>query len=117
MIFRPELAEKVMRGEKTVTRRLCSENPRSPWWRERCRYREGQRFAVQARRGEKAIGYARVVSVEREPLSAAFKRGRIEAMQEGFDSVAAFRAAFADINGRIHGSMLVWRIQFEVVGG
>lgn len=33
MNFKPELAAKVMSGEKTVTRRLVSENPRSPWWR------------------------------------------------------------------------------------
>jgi hypothetical protein len=33
--FQRELAEKVMAGEKTVTRRLVSDNPRSPWWRER----------------------------------------------------------------------------------
>ena len=32
MNFRPELAEKVMAGEKTVTRRVASENPRSPWY-------------------------------------------------------------------------------------
>ena len=32
MIFRPELAAKVMAGEKTATRRLVSDNPRK-----RCR--------------------------------------------------------------------------------
>ncbi len=31
MNFRPDLAEKVMRGEKTCTRRLVSANPNSPW--------------------------------------------------------------------------------------
>lgn len=36
IMFRPELAARVMDGTKTVTRRLCSDNPRSPWWREQC---------------------------------------------------------------------------------
>jgi hypothetical protein len=120
VIFRSELSAKVMAGEKTVTRRLCSPNPRSPWWRERCRYRVGQRFAVQRGRGKqgKAIGYARVVSVHKERLSDAFKPGRvrIEAMREGFPNGTAFRAAFADINGKVHGSTYVWRIEFEVIG-
>ncbi len=44
MNFRPELAEAVMADppRKTVTRRLVSDNPNSPWWREKCAYRVGQ---------------------------------------------------------------------------
>lgn len=118
MIFRKVLAEKVLAGEKTVTRRLCSENPRSPWYRNRCRYREGQRFAVQAGRGKngKAIGYARVVSVRKERLGEAFKPSRVreEARREGFESGVLFAAAFADINGKVPRLTWVWRIEFEV---
>jgi hypothetical protein len=118
VIFRPALAAKVIAGEKTVTRRLCSDNPRSPWWRDRCRYREGQRFAVQRGRGRngKAIGYARVVSVRKERLSEAFDRRRVwsEARKEGFETPILFAAAFADINGELPGKTDVWRIEFEV---
>jgi len=63
--FRPELAAKVMAGEKTVTRRLCSDNPRSPWWWEDCSLRVGKDYAVCPGRGKHAIGRVRIVSVER----------------------------------------------------
>ncbi|MDP2710815.1 MAG: SEC-C metal-binding domain-containing protein [Solirubrobacteraceae bacterium] len=36
MNFRPRLAELVLAGEKTVTRRATSPNPRSPWYALRC---------------------------------------------------------------------------------
>jgi hypothetical protein len=119
VIFRKVLAEKVMAGEKTVTRRVCNDNPRSPWFKDRCRYREGQRFAIQAGRGKngKAIGYARVVGVRKERLSEAFwppSRVREEAKREGFESGVLFAAAFTDINGKLDGSTWVWRIEFEV---
>ncbi len=65
MNFRPELAEAVMAGRKTATRRLVSDNPRSPWWREKCVYRVGQVVAVCPGRGRRQIGRARVSSVER----------------------------------------------------
>ena len=80
MIFRPELAAMVIAGEKTVTRRLCSENPRSPWWRERCALRPGQSFAVQPGRGKQSIGRARASSVQRELLGRLSDQ---EARREG----------------------------------
>jgi len=49
VIFRRAFAEKVMAGEKTLTRPLCSGNPRSPWRRERCRHPPVGSFAVGAR--------------------------------------------------------------------
>ncbi len=65
MNFKPELADAVMARRKTVTRRKVSENPRSPWWRERCAYRVGQDVAICPGRGKHAIGRARIISVER----------------------------------------------------
>jgi hypothetical protein len=55
MNFRPELAEKVMAGEKTVTRRLVSDNPRSPWYVGGCSLNVGQDYAVCPGRGKDAI--------------------------------------------------------------
>jgi hypothetical protein len=101
-------------GEKTVTRRLCSENPRSPWWRERCGYVEGQVFTINPGRGVPNIGRARVVSVRKERFGEAFGRRRAEWLREGFESPAAMRRAFEQINGRIRGNRSVWRIEFEV---
>lgn len=111
MNFRPELAAKVMAGEKTVTRRLMSDNPRSPWSRNGCRLREGRTYAVCPGRGKNAIGRVRVLDVVGMPLSHV---DQLEATLEGFGSIAEFEAAFTGINGSYDPSAWVWRIKFEV---
>jgi len=112
MIFRPELAAKVMAGEKTVTRRLVSDNARSSWWRERCIYVEGKEFAVQPGRGKPSIGRARVVSCTQEQM---LDMSKAEARKEGFPSVEQFAIAFQAINGSLPLRKLVWRVEFEVL--
>lgn len=116
MIFRPELAVKVMEGSKTVTRRLCSDNPRSPWWREVCAFEVGRDYAVQAKRGTPAIGRIRVLDVRREtlmPVAVGPDKDR-EARWEGFESPEAFIDAWREINGQWDVLAEVWRVQFEV---
>lgn len=114
MIFRPELAQAVLDGRKTVTRRLCSDNPRSPWWREICAFQVGRDYAVQAKRGTPAIGRVRVVDVRRETLIPMVgRRGPDEAALEGFESAHAFRLAWVEINGRWDVLAEVWRVEFE----
>lgn len=108
MIFRPELAEAVMRGEKTVTRRLCTDNPRSPWFHDACTYRFGQTVAVQPGRGKTSIGSAVVTSVRRERLGYL---SPAEARREGFASVDDFELAFVGINGAYDPDACVWRIE------
>lgn len=113
IMFRPELAAAVMAGEKTVTRRLCNDNPRSPWWREACRFQPGRDYAVQPGRGKTAIGRAVVVSVERQTL------GHIddaEARREGFPNREAFEATFAAINGSYDPTVEVWRVELRPAG-
>lgn len=113
MIFRPELAEKVLRGEKTVTRRLLSDNPRSPWWREGCAYRPGRDYAVQPGRGKPTVG--RLVIVRCAVVQLGWLT-RGEAAAEGFASPADFARAWVEINdGGYDGHTLVWRVQFELV--
>jgi hypothetical protein len=112
MIFQPDLAEKVMAGEKTVTRRLCSDNQRSPWWREECAYKVGQVFTVNPGRGKRNIGKARVTNVRREFLVDISNH---EAREEGFENVPDFMAAWKRINGTVEGNVRVWRVAFEVV--
>jgi hypothetical protein len=119
VIFRAELAEKVMAGEKTVTRRLCSSNPRSPWWREVCALQVGRDYAVQPKRGVPAIGRVRVVSVRRESLLGIgglfVTAADEEARREGFDSYSAFKEAWIEINGGWNVLAEVWRVEFEVI--
>jgi hypothetical protein len=111
MNFRPELAEKVMAGEKTVTRRLVSENPRSPWWREGCSLKVGQDYAVCPGRGKVAIGRVRVTSILTGPLDWLTVA---EAANEGFATVAAFEEAWRAINGGYDPQALVHRITMVV---
>lgn len=117
MIFRPELAAKVMAGEKTVTRRLVSDNPRSPWWRERCAFPPGKLFAVCPGRSKPNIGHGRVVSLRKERLGDIINGAlsHVEARREGFEDFYAFRDGWEKINGRWDGSALVWRVEFERV--
>ena len=111
--FRADLAAAVMAGEKTVTRRLCSDNPRSPWWRQECALKLGKDYAVQPGRGKPAIGRAVVRSVRREPLGHL---DVAEARREGFASVAEFEATFAGINGAYDPTVEVWRVELQARG-
>jgi hypothetical protein len=113
MNFRPELAQAVMAGRKTVTRRLMSDNPRSPWFRGACSLKVGQTYAVCPGRGKNAIGRVRIVAVDLIDLGTM---DLDEARAEGFNSVREFFEAFHGINrGKQHDAYTpVWRIAFEV---
>ncbi len=112
MNFRPELAARVMSGEKTATRRLVSDNPASPWWKQACGYTPNQWVAVCPGRGKHNIGHARVTSVQLQRLGEIDAR---EAAREGFDSADAFQAAWTKINGTYDPDALVWRIGLEAI--
>jgi hypothetical protein len=109
--FKPELAAKVMAGEKTVTRRLVSENPRSPWWREQCSLKVDHTYAVCPGRGKNAIGRVRITSVNLEQLGDLDDD---EAFREGFATKVEFVDAFAAINGSYDPAAAVWRVEFAV---
>ncbi len=112
MNFQPQLAQLVMAGQKSVTRRIANGNPRSPWSADGCKLKIGADYAVCPGRGKPAIGRARVLSV------ALVRLGHLsteEARREGFDSPAAFEAAFARINGRYDPDAMVWRVEVERV--
>lgn len=112
MIFKSELAQKILDGEKTVTRRLCSDNPRSPWWKEKCGYRIGQIFTINPGRGIPNVGHARVVKVDRVTVEVLDEE---EARREGFDSSRAFAEVLLAINKSIPPDALMWRVEFELV--
>lgn len=112
MMFLPELAALVIAGEKTVTRRLMSDNPRSPWSTAGCALKVGQSCAICPGRGKHAIGRAVVVSVQAQTLGHLSPE---EALAEGFRSPADFEAAFTAINGAYHPHVPVWRVGLEAV--
>lgn len=111
MIFKPDLAQKVMAGEKTVTRRMLSDNPRSPWWREKCRYRVGQVVAVNPGRGVTNIGHVRLTSVENVKLGFLDDS---EAEREGFANLRDFEDVWTSMHGSYDPELRLWRLEFHV---
>lgn len=112
MNFRPELAAKVMAGEKTQTRRLVSHNPRSPWWHVECGYKVGRDYAVCPGRGKHAIGRIRITETMQLRLGGTLSLA--DAQAEGFASRDEFRLAWIDINGGYDSHAMVWIVKFEV---
>ncbi len=113
MNFKPELAEAVMAGVKTQTRRATSPNPKSPWWHGRCGYQPGKRFTVNPGRGKPNIGTAIVETV------ALVELGEIthaDARAEGAVDVADFIAIWKRINGEWNPFEVVWCVTFRVDG-
>lgn len=113
MNFRPELAQAILDGKKTVTRRLPSDNPRSPWWREGCSLRVNRLYAVCPGRGKNAVGRVVVTDVRMEPLHGVMAEGEPE--KEGFASYEDFRTAWCEINGAIYLGEYVWRVEFVLI--
>lgn len=111
-MFRPELAAAVMAGTKTVTRRPVRDNPRSPWFSERCALNVGQDYAVQPGRAKPAIGRAAVTSIQLEQLGRLTQR---EAEREGFGSPTEFEEAIAALHGGYDPERFVWVIGLEAV--
>lgn len=89
MIFRPELAAAVLRGDKTQTRRLVRPGE------EACAYRAGGSYSVQPGRGRKAVGRIVVTHVERRRLGEITHE---DAVAEGFASVEAFARYWLDLH-------------------
>ena len=116
MIFQPELARLVMAGEKTVTRRVAVDNPRSPWWRERCGLVVGRDYAVCPGRGKPQVGRVRIVDTWLSPLGQIMRFGAREAQREGFATAFEFATVWEHINGVYDPATLVWRIEMEVDG-
>jgi hypothetical protein len=114
MLFREELAIKVARGEKTATRRLAKDNPRSPWWFRECRYKVGDEFPVMG--GFHRPAFCRAI-VDRVAYEQVGGLGLRASQQEGFETEADFLAKFREINGEVPLSTWVWVVEFHVDPG
>jgi hypothetical protein len=118
VIFKRDLAEKIVAGEKTATRRVMSDNPRSPWFEGGCKYKVGQVFAVQPGRGVNRLAEATVTKVFAQPLG---RMTEADAVAEGFraDATASaiyrFDDAWERINGEYFPDEIVWVVEFELV--
>jgi hypothetical protein len=113
--FAPDLAQKILDGEKTVTRRMPSDNPRSPWWRERCAYEPDRNYAICPGRGKAAVGRLRIVGLVRMETLDGMLVADGEARREGFANNGEFIERWRQLHGIWEAAQLVWRVEFEVV--
>lgn len=116
MIFKPEMVEKILGGEKTVTRRPVKFDAVTSAWLP-CRYEVGKDYAVQPGRGKKAVGRIRVLSVVRRRIELFTLSSRVrEAQREGFKDWWAFKRYWTALYGSWDAAQLVDRIEFELLG-
>jgi hypothetical protein len=122
VIFKQEMIDKILAGEKTATRRpvkwrfsesvaggLAKIRIKQP-----CRCKKGRSYAIQPGRGQKAVGRIRITSVSEVPLGEINHAG---AKREGFPSVSAFFSYWITLYDlyKIDVEQRVWRIEFELL--
>jgi len=113
MMFTEPLAAKIIKGEKTATRRVMSDKLGSPWFTGGCKYEVGQAFAVNPGRRVLRVVDATVTAIyEQRPEQIRTD----QAKAEGFGSATAFFDAFTTINRGINLSRPVWVVEFDLTG-
>lgn len=105
MIFAPDLASKVLAGQKTQTRRRVKHNASGS--EQPCRYSPGRTYAVQSGRGQPALARIRILSVAKVRVGSITRE---DARAEGFRSPDAFYTRWREMYGEVFGSC--WRIEF-----
>jgi hypothetical protein len=109
MIFSHDLVPKVLTGEKTVTRRPVKRN--RDGMLKPCRYKVGNFYAVQEKRGGNELGRIRIVEVHRQIISLL---SPAEAQLEGFEYTDKFWDKWIALYGPDY-PVDVWRIEFRRV--
>lgn len=114
-MFRKELADKILRREKTQTRRMPSDKPGSPWYIGGCKLKPGRHYAIVAGRGTPQIGRILVEEVSLVPLVPMPIE---DILAEGFTSLQDFLATW----DALHKSPPpvwpeVWRVVFRLYEG
>lgn len=110
MIFSGDLADKVLSGEKTQTRRPVKYDgiTRIP-----CQYKVGRTYAIQRKRGTHGLGpRILILSVERERVSSITPE---DAHAEGFATTSDFLERWHSFYEFSYPGC--WRIEFRLVEG
>lgn len=120
MQFKPELAQKILTGEKTQTRRIVKPGERFVdylpggkvvFTEKRTKWAVGQTYAIQPGRGKAAIGRFKLLDIRRERVQDITEQ---DAIAEGFGSISEFFGVFESINGKAALDKEVWVLTFEV---
>ena len=106
ILFMKQFIEKILSGEKTVTRRT------NPKWSDYSRI--GKTFTARAGRTGKGFVKLRIVSIYYEEYPAAERNNEQEAFLEGFGSWYDFVLCYQEINGEKSINEPCYRIEFKV---
>lgn len=114
-MFRKELADKILRREKTQTRRMPSSKPGSPWYIGGCKLRVGGDYAIVTGRGTPQVGRILVEEVSLVPLVPTSEE---DARAEGCRNASEFLALWDEIHApTVHLYPKVWRVVFRLYEG
>lgn len=115
MIFRPEMVKAIYDGRKTETRRVASENPNSPWYRDDCAFYVGRPggYAISPGRSKNAVG--RLELTEEPRLDVLEAMTDEDGRREGFEGFIDFRAYFERLHGRFDPLLKVWVVSFRPI--
>ena len=106
MMFDKLCVEKILKGEKTVTRRV-KRNKRRPAI-------PGHVHKLKVDRTDKNYGYIMIKSCNAEPWTGSTSPiSYPEAIKEGFDSPFEFWKYWSDVNFKYTDE--VWRVEFELI--
>lgn len=128
ILFQPALAQAILEGRKTVTRRPCVRGWTKP------RVKVGREYQARTRRFGKPFAGIRVIGCAQESRPMDFERryskgGKVflghrpwmpldqECKREGFGFYADFTAAWVAMHGEAALNEPCWRIAFVVVEG
>lgn len=129
MQFTNGLAESIMRGEKTQTRRpvkstesakategIWADQIESVYTNGRLKWMVGKTYAVQPGRGKKAIGHIKITRIRQQRVHDI---NRVDAVREGFKDMRAFQRKWSDLYDSTQfawkNNPRVWVIDFHLV--
>ena len=125
LTFKPELIEKIRRGQKTQTRRpvrgekmrLLYPNGEVPVMgvvkNGRLKWEVGSTRAIKPGRTARGVGYVRITNIRYETVKTI---SNADAIAEGFKDRDEFFGVWVDMYGVAALNWLVWVLDFEYLG-
>lgn len=110
----------VLAGQKTQTRRIAKPNDQAIYDDEqiigvslagRIKWKVGNTYAIQPKRGSKQVGRLKITAIRREIVNAISLE---DAHHEGCDSCEAFFAVWETVHGKNKLDQQVWMLEFEL---